>query len=158
MQSLKPMRSFIVLIEDDPNDILLITRALRKAQVKGKLIVLEDGEKAIKFFSDLLASPFSELPRLVLLDLKLPRMNGFQVLSWVRQQAPLKYLPVVVFTSSALQEDVDRAYAEGANSYLMKPIGHDQMQETIRTVRRYWLQMNLPPSPPAILGSSLSTV
>ncbi len=152
------MRSFIVLIEDDSNDILLIRRALEKAQVTGRIIVLKDGEAAVDFFTDLLRSPFRELPRLVLLDLKLPRLDGFQVLSWMRNQPALRYLPVVVFTSSSLQEDVDRAYASGATSYLMKPIGHDQMQHTIKTLRHYWLQMNLPPSPPAVLGSSISTI
>src|SRR6478672_12672813 len=116
----------ILLVEDDSNDVLLIQRAFRKASLSNPLQIVEDGEAAILYlkgeesFADRDRYP---LPRLILLDLKLPRKSGFEVLVWLRQQPKFYGLPVVVLTSSKEKNDIQQAYLLGANSYLVKPVG-----------------------------------
>jgi CheY-like chemotaxis protein len=109
-----------------------------------------DGDEAMAYlqgedkFADRQRHP---LPSLVLLDLKMPRLNGFEVLSWLRQQEPFRRVPVVVLTSSNHQVDVKRAYDLGANSYLIKPVGFEALMEVARAIQHYWLKLNeqLPP-------------
>src|SRR5689334_4531702 len=126
-----PNNQFILLAEDDPNDVLLIQRAFQKAGLRNALKVVRDGEQAIEYLSG--KGNYSQrdrypLPFLVLLDLKMPGTDGFEVLEWVRSEPTLKRLLIVVLTSSNLQADVDRAYETGANSYLVKPVEFDQME------------------------------
>jgi CheY-like chemotaxis protein len=138
----------ILLVEDDPNDILLIQRALYKANVKHPVQVLKDGEEAVLYlggkqmYADRDRYP---LPMLMLLDLKLPRKSGFEVLRWLRQEPGLKLLPVVVLTSSAENSDIQQAYNLGANSYLVKPVGFDGLLEMIKQINLYWLGLNKKP-------------
>jgi CheY-like chemotaxis protein len=142
----------VLLVEDDPNDVILVRRALRKASVANPLQVIEDGEDAVSYLAG--RPPFADrgahpVPVLVLLDLKLPRRSGHEVLEWLRAQPGLRRLPVVVLTSSRDSTDVDRAYDLGANSYLVKPVGFDELLEMLRALGLYWLTLNEMPRPEA---------
>jgi CheY-like chemotaxis protein len=141
----------ILLAEDDPNDVLLIQRAFQKAGLNTVLRVVRDGEQAIEYLSgrgnygDRERFP---LPFLLLLDLKMPGTDGFEVLQWVRDEPEFRRLLIIVLTSSNLQADVDRAYDLGANSYLVKPVEFDQMVNMIHRFEAYWSEINRTPTPP----------
>src|SRR4051794_34320668 len=142
----------ILLAEDDPNDVVLIQRAFRKAGLQNTLKNVGDGEQAIHYLSGQGAYADRDqfpLPFLLLLDLKMPGTDGFEVLEWLRNEPQLKRLLVVVLTSSNLQEDVDRAYELGANSYLVKPVSFDEMVHLIQRFEAYWSEINRTPSSPA---------
>ena len=123
----------ILLVEDSPSDVLLIRRALRKAGIEEPPVVLEDGQAAVEHLA---ACPTP--PTLVLLDLKLPRRSGFEVLEWLRAQPGLRRLAVVVLTSSREMRDVDRAYELGANSYLVKPVSLAAFTDLLARLNAYW--------------------
>jgi CheY-like chemotaxis protein len=131
----------ILHIEDNPDDILLTELAFQKAGVAAELVVATDGDQAIVRLRD---CPDHELPSLVLLDLKLPKVSGLEVLSWIRSQPRTRRLPVVVLTSSTLPADVNQAYDLGANSYLAKP--SDSLVPIAAVVEQYWLKNNIAPS------------
>lgn len=135
----------ILLVEDDPDDVVLISRALRNAKIANPVHEVADGDEAIAYLSG--ADRFADrnshpLPVLVLLDLKLPRRDGFEVLRWIRAQPGLRRLPVVVLTSSRETVDVNRAYDEGANAYLVKPVTFDALLELVRGVDAFWLVLS----------------
>lgn len=135
----------MLLVEDDPNDILLIQRAFAKACLVNPLKVVRDGEQAINYLSG--TGDFADrgrypLPSLILLDLKLPRKSGLEVLEWLRQQPMLKQTPVIVLTSSKESSDVSRAYDLGANSYLIKPVGFEGLLELVKSIGMYWMILN----------------
>lgn len=138
----------VLLVEDDPNDIILIKRAFSKANITNPLQVVEDGEEAIAYlagqghYGDREKYP---LPRLLLLDLKLPRKSGHGVLEWLGQQPRLKRLTVVVLTSSKQINDINKAYDLGANSYLVKPVTFDSLVDMVKTLNFYWLILNEKP-------------
>jgi CheY-like chemotaxis protein len=135
----------VLIAEDDPSDVFLLQRAFAAAQVPATLHVVRDGQEAIDYlegqaaFSDRSTHP---LPDLMLLDLKMPRLNGFDVLGWLRQKPGLKRLLVTVLTSSDHPQDVNQAYDLGANSYLVKPHGTSDLAELVRRVQGYWLESN----------------
>jgi CheY-like chemotaxis protein len=140
-------------VEDDPNDVLLIQRAFRKANLVNPIQVVGDGEEAVAYLSG--QGVYADrgrhpLPILILLDLKLPRKSGHEVLAWLRGQPELKRLPVVVLTSSREAADVNRVYDLGANSYLVKPVAFDDLLKMAQTLNMYWLILNEKPavSPP----------
>ena len=141
----------ILLADDDPNDVLLIQRAFQKAGLRNVLKTVNDGDEAIRYLSgkgiyaDRDKHP---LPFLLLLDLKMPGTDGFEVLEWLRNEPQLKRLLVVVLTSSNLQADVDRSYELGANSYLVKPVSFDEMVHLIQRFEAYWSEINRTPSSP----------
>lgn len=142
---------FILLVEDDPDDVLLIQRAFQKAGLSSVLKVVRDGEQAIDYLSGHRSYTQREqfpLPFLLLLDLKMPGTDGFEVLRWVRGEPNLKRLLVVVLTSSNLQSDVDRAYELGANSYLVKPVEFGEMVNMIQRFEAYWTELNRFPTTP----------
>ena len=136
----------ILLAEDDPNDVILFQRAMERASLDvDSLKVVQDGEQAISYLSGqgvYADRDLYPLPALLLLDLKMPRKSGLEVLSWLRKQPQLRYLIVVFFTSSNSTEDVRLAYDAGANSYLVKPVDFTEMVEMIRNVCFYWLELN----------------
>jgi CheY-like chemotaxis protein len=138
-------RSPVLMVEDDPNDVVLVRRAFRKANLQHPVYAVEDGEAAIAYldgrgeYADRDASP---LPRLVLLDLKLPRKSGLEVLEWVKSQPRLRRIPVVVLTSSRQPSDVNRAYDLGVNAYLVKPVSFDRLLEMITAIEAFWLGIN----------------
>lgn len=132
-------------VEDDPNDVLLLQRAFRKAGISLNIQSVSDGDKAVAYLSG--AEGFGERdkfpqPSLVMLDLKMPRKSGLEVLQWIRHEANIRRLPVVIFTSSRHDEDVNRAYDLGANSYLVKPVGFDMLVEMAKMIHQYWLVTN----------------
>ncbi len=142
------MHHTILLVEDDPNDVLLLQRAFRQANVAPSIHVEGDGEQGVAYLAG--QGPYADrvrhpLPMLLLLDLKLPRLSGFEVLAWLRQQPGLRRLPVVILTSSAQLADISRAYDLGANSYLVKPVAFDALRDTVNTLSRYWIRLNEKP-------------
>ena len=142
-------RNPILLVEDDSNDVLLLERAFQKAGMRHLLTIVSDGEEAIDYLlgnGDYADREKYPLPFLVLLDLKMPRSNGFEVLRRVRSEPKLKRLLIVVLTSSNLQADVDRSYELGANSYLVKPVEFDEMVHLIKRFEAYWSEINRTPS------------
>lgn len=143
---------YILLAEDDPNDVLLIQRAFAKAGLKDVVKIVRDGDQAIDYLSG--RGPYADrekypLPYLLLLDLKMPGTDGFEVLQWLRGEPDLRRLLVVVLTSSNLQADVDRAYELGANSYLVKPVEFDEMVNLIQRFEAYWTEINRTPTSPS---------
>jgi DNA-binding response OmpR family regulator len=131
----------IVLVEDNPDDQTLTLRALKKQNVANEIIVLNDGVEALEFLLD----PDKPLPNLVLLDLKLPKLDGLQLLRRLRSEPRTQVLPVVVLTSSDEDRDVIEGYRLGANSYIRKPVDFNQFTEAVRQLGLYWLVLNQPP-------------
>lgn len=143
------MTQTILLVEDNPADILLIQRAFRQADLSHiSLQIVRDGDAAVLYLSgerEYLDRERYPLPILILLDLKLPRRSGHEVLEWLRQQPDLKRLPVIMLTSSREILDVNQSYELGVNSYLVKPIGFAALVEMLKTLNLYWLMLNEPP-------------
>jgi len=141
-------RATILHVEDDSNDALLFQHACRKAGMDVNLQVAADGEEALAYLKG--ADQFNNrethpLPNLVVLDLKLPRVNGFDVLAWLRNENKLRRLPVIVLTSSSHQSDVKRAYDLGANSFLVKPLAFEALVDLAKGINQYWLSLNQGP-------------
>lgn len=142
-------QSDILLVEDDPNDVLLIRRAFSRAKLLNPLHVVNDGDSAVNYlagtdeYGDRNLHP---LPALILLDLKLPRRSGLEVLEWLKQQPELRRLPVIVLTSSRENIDINRAYDLNANSYLVKPVAPDALLEMVKMLDLYWLALNEKPN------------
>lgn len=136
----------ILLVEDNPDDIDLTLRAFKKHNLANQIQVVHDGVEAIEFlFGHEGSGPAGELPELVLLDLKLPRVDGFEVLRRIRETDRTRLLPVVVLTSSAEEEDIVRSYRLGANSYVRKPVNFNEFIEAAKQLGLYWLVLNRPP-------------
>ncbi len=141
-----------MLVEDDPNDVLMLEMEFRRLPSHIQMVAVSDGKEAMQYlrgeakYSDPSLYP---APDVILLDLKMPRINGFEFLEWLRSQAPAHYrfIPVVVMSSSALRQDVDRAYELGANSYLVKPVEWKLFQERIQALGIYWAQHVEKPEP-----------
>ncbi|MBW4488764.1 MAG: response regulator [Trichocoleus desertorum ATA4-8-CV12] len=143
------MPGAVLLVEDDPNDVLLIQRAFTKANLQVPMQVVDNGEAAVLYLAG--AGDYSDrdqhpLPILILLDLKLPCRSGHEVLAWLRQQPSLRRLPVVVLTSSQEMGDINRAYDLGANSYLVKPVAFNALTEIVKTLDLYWMSLNQAPT------------
>jgi two-component system response regulator len=131
----------IVIVEDDPSDAELITRVFRKHNMVNKIVVLKDGAEALDFF---FGDHATDRPRVVLLDLKLPKVNGIEVLQRLKSDERTKNVPVVVLTSSAESQDIKDAYKYGVNSYVTKPIRFEEFANTVAELRMYWLLLNKP--------------
>jgi len=134
------MAKTILLVEDNPDDELLTRRAFEKNYIGNRIVVAHDGVEALDYlFGD------NELPQLTLLDLKLPRIDGLEVLRRVRENERTKMLPIVVLTSSREERDLVESYRFGANSYVRKPVDFDEFVEAARQLGLYWLLLNEPP-------------
>ncbi len=141
----------ILLIEDNPSDVELTKRALDRSHVANQLVVVEDGQEALDYLfarGRHAARDPADLPTLVLLDLKLPKLDGLAVLQRLRAEQLTKRLPVVVLTSSAEERDVAGCYDVGVNSYIRKPVDFNQFAAAIQHLGLYWLVLNEPPPPP----------
>ena len=133
----------ILLVEDNPNDVELTKRALKKANVCNEMVVVSDGVEALDYLlGD--GSAMRELPVVVLLDLNLPRIDGLEVLRRLRSNEKTRRLPVVVLTSSNLDDDVNTSYDLGANSYIRKPVRFSEFTEAVSKMGIYWLMVNEP--------------
>lgn len=140
----------ILLVEDNPSDIDLTRRALRKSHVANELVVAEDGQEVLDYLLHgvpLAGSTIEELPTLILLDLKLPKVDGLQVLRQIRADERTSRLPVVILTTSSEEEDIAQSYDLGANSYIRKPVDFKQFVEAVQHLGLYWLVMNEPAPP-----------
>lgn len=135
----------ILLVEDNSDDAELVRYAFEKVGIGNPLVILGDGDAAVDFlggagvYADRKRHP---LPGLILLDLKLPRRSGFEVLRFIRSQEATRHTPVVVMTSSNQQDDIKRAYDDGVNSYLIKPVSRDALIEMVRSLNAYWIKLN----------------
>lgn len=135
----------ILLVEDNADDAALTLRALRRTAILSEVTWVRDGAEALDYLfhtGQYDHAPQPELPTLVVLDLKLPRIDGLEVLRRLRANEATRYIPVVVLTSSREQWDVHRSYAFGANSYLPKQIDFEKFTETVRQMKAYWLNLN----------------
>lgn len=138
----------VLLVEDDENDRLLIQRAFDRGRIANPVHAVSNGEDAVAYLAgtgQYVDRKQFPLPVMMLLDLKLPRKSGLEVLQWVREQSGLKRLPVVVLTSSRETTDINRAYDLGANSYLVKPVGFENLFELAKSLNLYWLMLNEDP-------------
>ena len=138
----------ILIVEDTQEDLDLALRALRKAKLGNRIHVARDGEEALQFI--FCEGPFSERkiqdgPKVVLLDLKLPKVDGLEVLQRIKGDPRTKLIPVVVLTSSQEQQDVIESYHLGVNSYIVKPVSFEQFSDTVQKLGLYWLLLNQPP-------------
>jgi len=140
------MAHTILLVEDNPDDELLTLHALGKGKVKNEVIVVRDGQEALDYlhFQANYASRPPGYPQVVLLDLKLPKIDGLEVLKRVRAHPSTKTLPIVILTSSREERDLMAGYAGGANSYIVKPVDMDQFLQAIQQLQLYWLVLNEP--------------
>lgn len=136
----------VLLVEDNPNDAELTLRALRDAVSRERVKHVEDGVKALEalFGAEEGAARGARLPRVILLDLKLPRLDGLEVLRRVKADERTRAVPVVMFTSSKEERDIAQSYRLGANSYVVKPVGFDEFLSAISSMGRYWLKLNQP--------------
>ncbi|MCW9058592.1 MAG: response regulator [Gammaproteobacteria bacterium] len=141
----------ILLIEDNPDDEALTLRALQKNNILNKVVVARDGAEALDYLfcrgAYAQRDPL-DLPELVLLDLKLPKVDGLEVLKQLRAAQETRRLPVVILTSSNEQRDIVAGYDLGANSYIRKPVDFTQFTEAVRQLGVYWLVLNVPPHSP----------
>jgi CheY-like chemotaxis protein len=131
----------ILMADDDENDVFFMERAFDQAKVPNPLHRVKDGEEAVAYLKGVGTYTDREkfpLPHFLLLDLKMPRKNGFEVIQWVRQQPGLKRLPIVVLTSSREDPDINRAYELGANTYLVKPVKPENLVELVKALTLYW--------------------
>lgn len=145
-----PDRALFLLVEDDEDQVALIRRAFQKAKIVNPLMVVRSGEEALVYLEG--AGPYVNrdefpLPKLILLDLKMPGISGFDVLRWIRQQPELRSPRIVVLTASNEIRDVNLAYQLGANSFLVKPVDFDDFVQLSRAIQGYWIWLNKTPEP-----------
>lgn len=138
----------ILLVEDNPDDEALTLRALKKNHIANEVVVVRDGVEALDYL--FCAGAYSArdphaIPQLILLDLKLPKIDGIEVLRRLRADPRTQMVPVVILTSSREDRDVVQSYTLGANSYICKPVDFNQFTESVRTLGLYWLVLNVPP-------------
>lgn len=143
-------KTIILLAEDDENDILLFTRALKSVGSHCEIKSVRDGQSAVDYLQH--AGPYSDkeafpLPRFLILDLKMPRKSGFEVLEWLMEHPECKVVPTIVFSSSKISEDIKRAYELGANSYFTKPNDFADLKSVFSLMLQYWDRANVPPLP-----------
>jgi two-component system, response regulator len=148
----KPPRGTILLVEDNPDDVELTRRAFEKSHLANQLLVASDGQEALDYLFGTGAHAGAaqrEQPQLVLLDLKLPKIDGLEVLRRLRADARTQHLPVVVLTTSNEERDICQSYSLGCNSYIRKPVDFGEFFEAARQLGLYWLALNVPyPSEP----------
>ena len=142
IQTAESRDSAILLVEDDEADILLLQRAFRNARIANPLIEVRDGQAAIQYFSgegDYADRARYPMPFLILLDLRLPKLSGFEVIAWLREQPQLAHVIVVVLTASDHVPDVTKARDLGANSYLVKPGNFEELVQMVKRIKGRWL-------------------
>jgi len=143
-------KTVLLLAEDDDNDVLLFTRAIKNTGLTCEIKSVSDGQQAIDYlernppFADKQTFPF---PRFLILDLKMPRKTGFEVLEWLQEHPECRIIPTIVFSSSKIADDVTRAYQLGANSYFTKPNDYEELKSIFQILLNYWGKASVPPIP-----------
>jgi CheY-like chemotaxis protein len=139
----------ILLVEDNADDEALTMRALKKNNISNQIVITRDGVEALDFLfgTGPYAGHETQVPQLILLDLKLPKLDGFEMLKRLRADPRTRLIPVVILTSSKEQQDIVQGYGLGANSYVRKPVDFQQFIESVRQLGLYWLVINERPSP-----------
>lgn len=133
----------IVLVEDNPDDVALALRAFKRNDIRSRVVVARDGAEALEYlFSE---ESLKEPPQVVLLDLKLPKLDGLEVLKKLKHNPKTRLFPVVILTGSKEEEDLAASYGLGANSYIRKPVEFERFSQTIKKLACYWLALNEPP-------------
>jgi two-component system response regulator len=135
----------VLLIEDSPDDAALAIRALKKQNLANKLVHLKNGAEAIDFLfgeGEFINRNLENVPKVILLDLKMPKVNGMEVLAKVKSDARTKCIPIVVLTSSAEDPDIKKCYELGANSYIVKPVDFDNFSRAVTDLGFYWMLLN----------------
>jgi CheY-like chemotaxis protein len=138
----------ILLVEDNPDDVTLTERALKKSHILNKLVVAKDGVEALDYLfctGSWVGRDINNTSQVVLLDIKLPKIDGLEVLKRIRSDSRTKLLPVVILTSSKEERDLIISYSLGANSYIRKPVNFNQFVDAVRQLGLYWLVLNEPP-------------
>lgn len=138
----------ILLVEDNPNDVELTLRALKKANISNQIHVVRDGEEATEFIfceGKFTNRRIEDMPSVILLDLKLPKIDGLDILKRVKSDLRTKSIPVIVLTSSREQKDILESYNLGTNSYIVKPVNFEQFAAAVQQLGLYWLVLNQPP-------------
>ncbi|MFA5363681.1 MAG: response regulator [Candidatus Bathyarchaeia archaeon] len=132
----------ILLVDDNPDDVMIAKRAFTKSQIHNKVFVTEDGEDAIQFLRK--QGKYIDVPTagLVILDLNMPKIDGFEVLKTIKGDDKLKSIPIIVLTSSSRPEDIERAYKLGCNSFIVKPASFEDFIEAVMEIKRYWLTIS----------------
>ncbi|MCL5966346.1 MAG: response regulator [Deltaproteobacteria bacterium] len=141
----------IFLVEDNPDDVELTLRALKKNNILNEVVVAQDGAEALDYLfgkGGYVSRDMAAMPAVILLDLKLPKIDGLEVLRRIRSEERTKLLPVVILTSSKEEKDLVNGYKLGANSYIRKPVDFNQFTEAVRQLGLYWLILNEPPPHP----------
>jgi CheY-like chemotaxis protein len=136
----------ILLVEDNPDDVFITKRAWKKGQIKNELYVVNDGEEALKLLHKEEEYLDVQTPCLILLDIKMPKMDGFQVLNNVKNDDELRSIPVIVLTSSDRINDIEKAYELGCNSYIVKPVDFNKFLNAIIQIESYWLTISKIPT------------
>jgi len=137
----------ILLIEDNPNDAEIAIRALKKNNLANRLVLIKEGDEAINFiFARDKYKGMKNRPKIILLDLKLPKISGLDVLKRIKENSLTKIIPVVMLTSSKEEKDMIESYQLGANSYLVKPVNFEKFTESIKEIGLYWLLLNQLPA------------
>jgi two-component system, response regulator len=142
----------ILLVEDNPDDLDMTLRALRKANLANRIQIARDGTEALEFIfceGPHAARKIESIPKLILLDLKLPKVDGFEVLKRLKNDPRTRSIPVVILTSSKEQRDVVESYNLGVNSYIVKPVNFESFAAAVQKLGMYWLLLNQPPGPGA---------
>lgn len=143
----------ILLVEDNPSDVGLTKRALDKNHILNPVVVVEDGEEALQYLwaaGKYSGRDMSEMPAVILLDLKLPKIDGHEVLKRIRADARTRRVPVVVLTSSKEEQDIAASYDLGVNSFIRKPVDFEHFSECVKHLGLYWLIINEPPPKAAV--------
>lgn len=135
----------ILIVEDNPNDAEMALRAFKKNNLTNNVLVVEDGEEALNFIfarGNFSNRKLSNRPKIILLDLKLPKIDGLEVLKVIKSNPTTKVIPVIVLTSSAEESDIIKSYQLGVNSYIVKPVEFEKFVEAIEDLGLYWLLLN----------------
>jgi len=145
---MKKNEKIILLVEDNPDDVVLTLRALKKNNIMNQVVVAKDGVEALDYLfgtGQYEGRDLNNKPQIVLLDLKLPKIDGLEVLKRLREDERTRLLPVVILTSSKEQRDLIEGYSHGANSYIRKPVDFNQFIDAVRHLGLYWLVLNVGP-------------
>jgi Response regulators consisting of a CheY-like receiver domain and a winged-helix DNA-binding domain len=138
----------ILLVDDNENDVFLAQRALKKSNIANEVVVASDGQEALDYLfgnGKYTGRDLTQMPVVILLDLRMPKVDGFQVLRQIRANPQTKLLAVVCLTSSKLEIDIIKGYSEGCNAYVTKPVDFDQFAEAVKQLGLFWLVLNEPP-------------